>query len=464
MKRTSLILAAASTAVLAGCVNLAPDYQRAPLPVPAGLPAETPAEASAALRWEDVIASPELKQAVALALSENRDLRATAARVRAARANLLLSRAALRPELGLSSTLQAGDTFDEGTSGAVSFSESGRVVFGASAWELDFFGRLRNLNEAALQEYLATEAGERAARISLAGAVAEAWMQLAADRALLDLANRTAESQSESLALTRELFAAGTASELDVRRASASVARAQAEAAQYEAAVRRDTNALQQLVGAPLPAGLLDSASLFPAPVRLGLPVGQSSEVLLERPDIQAAEASLKAGNAYIGAARAAYFPSITLTGQTGLASADLSDLFGGDGSSGWTFAPGINLPIFDFGRRRGNLEAARANAEAALAAYEGTIQQAFREVADAIAVSETINRRLAALEQLAEDTRVTLDLSRERFKSGLDGYLTVLDAQREHYSAQQQLILASLDNNLNGVALYKALGTWPGE
>lgn len=465
MSSKALFATAFGTLMLAGCVNLAPEYQSGALPVPAALPvSQAETENVQPLLWEDVVTSPALKQVIAIALEENRDLRITTANVRAARANLRVSRSALWPTIVASATVQEGDTFDDGSTGAVRFTDSTYAQIGVSAWELDFFGRIRNLNDAALQTYLATEEGERAAKISLAGTVAETWMQLAADYELLKLANRTAESQTESLDLTRELLAAGTASELDVRRASASVAQAQAQAAEFEAAVRRDKNALQLLVGAPLPAGLFEQASLFPAPVELNLPVGQSSLVLLERPDVRADEARLRASNANIGAARAAYFPSVSLTGGVGVASGSLDDLFNGDGTSGWTFAPAIDLPIFDFDRRRGNLEAAKAEADAALAAYQGTIQQAFREVADAAAISDTIDRRLSALEQLMEDTQVTFELSGERFKSGLDGYLTVLDAQREYYNAQQQWILASLDNNLNSIALYKALGTWNGE
>ncbi|KCZ46977.1 MULTISPECIES: efflux transporter outer membrane subunit [unclassified Hyphomonas] len=462
MNTKSLLATALSTLMLAGCVNLAPAYSSGELPVPAALPgASSDAEAAQPLLWDEVVTSPALKQVIGIALEENRDLRVTAANVRAARANLLVSRSARWPAIGANASVQTGDAFDEGSTGAAVFGDSTYAQIGVSAWELDFFGRVRNLNDAALQAYLASEEGERAAKISLAGTVAETWMQLAADHELLKLANRTAESQTESLDLTRELFAAGTASELDVRRASASVAQAQAQAAQYEAAMRRDMNALQLLVGAPLPGALLEEAILSPAPVALNLPVGQSSQVLLDRPDVRAAEARLRASNANIGAARAAYFPSVSLTGGVGVASGSIDDLFNGDGSSGWTFTPAIDLPIFDFDRRRGNVEAARAEADAALATYQSTIQQAFREVADAAAVADTIDRRLTALQQLAEDTQVTFDLSGERFKSGLDGYLTVLDAQREYYNAQQQLILARLDNNLNSIALYKALGTW---
>jgi multidrug efflux system outer membrane protein len=462
MRSKTLLATTLSTMMLAGCVNLAPAYSSGELPVPAALPgASSDAEAVQPLLWNDIVTSAALRQVIDIALEENRDLRVTAANVRAARASLIVSRSTFWPSVGASASAQNGDTFDDGPTGTNRFVDSTYGQVGVSAWELDFFGRIRNLNDAALQTYLASEEGERAAKISLAGTVAETWMQLAADHELLKLANRTAESQTESLDLTRELFAAGTASELDVRRASASVAQAQAQAAQYEAAVRRDVNALQLLVGAPLPGALLEEANLTPAPVALNLPVGQSSQVLLDRPDVRAAEARLRASNANIGAARAAYFPSVSLTGGVGVASASIDDLFNGDGSSGWTFTPAIDLPIFDFDRRRGNLDAARAEADAALATYQRTIQQAFREVADAAAVADTIDRRLEALEQLAEDTQVTFDLSGERFKSGLDGYLTVLDAQREYYNAQQQLILARLDNSLNSIALYKALGTW---
>lgn len=463
MKTRSLLSTAIGTLMLAGCVNLAPDYQTGEPPIPASLPLSSAEQAEVpSLVWSDVVISQELRQLITTALDENRSLRASAANVRAARANLLVSRSARLPGIAASGTAQTGDTFDGGGAAAQSaFADSAFAQIGVPAWELDFFGRIQNLNDAALQAYLATEEGQRAAKISLAGTVAETWLQLAADRELLQLANRTAESQTESLKLTQQLFDAGTASELDVRRASASVAQARAQAAAFEAAVRRDVNALQLLVGAPLPAGIAEQARLFPDPIAQDLPVGQSSLILLERPDVRASEALLKAANANIGAARAAYFPSVSLTGGVGIASGSIDDLFSGNSATGWTFAPGISLPIFDFGRRRGNLDAARADADAALATYQATIQQAFREVADAIAVSETIDRRLQALKQLTTDTEVTFELSGERFRSGLDGYLTVLDAQREYYNAQQQWILASLDNSKNSIALYKAVGTW---
>ena len=462
MSRQKFLAAPLSALVLTGCVNLAPDYERPVSPVPMDLPVSDVNTASnTALGWQDVIASDDLKSLIALALEQNRDLRSVAATVAVARANLVTARAGLWPVISGSASAQAGDTFrTDGTYGS-SFSDSTSAQLGVSAWELDFFGRVRNTNEAALQTYLASAEGERAAKISLVASVAETWLQLAADQELLKLARQTATSQKESLELTQALFDAGTASEIDLRRASASVAQAQAQAAEFEATVRRDLNTLRYLVGADLPAGITADVGLAPSPVRLDLPVGQSSAVLLMRPDVIQAERTLMAANANIGAARAAYFPNVSLSGGAGLVGGGLSDLFDGDYATGWTFTPSVQVPIFDFGSRRGNLDAARASADAALATYESTIQQAFREVANALAVSDTITDRLSALQQLSEDTGVTLNLSQERFKSGLDDYLTVLDAQRESYDAQQQLILARLDHGLNSLALYRALAVW---
>ena len=468
MTRQKFLAAPLSALVLTGCVNLAPDYERPVAPVPTELPLAQPAaDGVSTLGWQDIVQSEDLRALIKLSLEQNRDLRTVAATVDVARANLITARSGFWPAINGSGSARMGDTFQDDASYSSAFSDTSSAQIGVSAWELDFFGRIRNTNDAALQTYLASVEGERATKISLVASVAEAWLQLAADQQLLQLAEQTAESQNESLELTQALFDAGTASEIDLRRASASVAQARAQAAEFRATVRRDLNTLRYLVGTDLPPSIESRVELAPSPVRLDLPVGQTSDVLLRRPDVIRAERQLLAANANIGAARAAYFPSVSLTGATGISGGDLSDLFEGDYASGWTFTPSISVPIFDFGTRRGNLDAARASADAALATYEGTIQQAFRDVANALAVSETISSRLEALEQLADDTSVTFYLSQERFKSGLDDYLTVLDAQRENYSAQQQLILANLDRGLNSLALYRSLAVWeetPGE
>ncbi len=464
MKSHAAITLVPGLLVLSGCMNLAPVYERGPLPVPAVLPAAPDAEAALGpLHWDDVVVSPALRDIILVALQENRDLRTTAANVRSAKARLTSARSDLFPLVSASASAREGDTFDSADGGTQSFADSASAGIGTTAWELDFFGRIASNNEAALQSYLSTVEGQRAALISLVSQISEAWLQLSADKELLALAQETADSQGESLELTRSLFDAGAANELDVRRASASVQTARAQAAQFEATVRQDLNLLRLLVGTDLPDGIIDSATLSPSPLVARVPVGTSSATLLQRPDVLAAEHQLQSANASIGAARATYFPSISLTGNSGYVSSDLSDLVGGDGVSGWSFGPNISVPIFDGGTRRGNLEATKASRDAALATYESTIQTAFRETADALAVSNTIDDRLTALTQLVDDTNVTLSLSNERFRSGIDGYLSVLDAQRESYSGRQQLIAARLDQGRNTIALFKALGNWDG-
>ncbi|MFN3910712.1 efflux transporter outer membrane subunit [Hyphomonas sp.] len=450
---------------LSGCLSLAPAYERVPAPIPNDLPeTETARGPAAPLRWDELVVAPPLRELIVLALQENRDLRATAANVRSARAQLMIARGETFPSVTASASGREGDMFDSSDAGVQSFSDSASVTAGTTAWELDFFGRIASNNEAALQTYLASAEGERAAKLALVSTLGEAWLQLAADRALLALAEDTVSSQSESLELTRALLDAGAANELDVRRASASVQTARAQAAQYVALVRQDLNLLRLLAGTDLPAGTAEAAQLTPLPVVSGGRVNAPSEILLDRPDIMAAEHQLRATNARIGAARAAFFPSISLTGSAGYVSSDLTDLVGGDGAGGWSFGPNISLPIFDGGVRKGNLGAANSARDAALAQYESAIQSAFRETADALAVSGTIDARLDALTRLVEDTDVTLSLSKERFRSGVDGYLSVLDAQRENYSSRQQLIAARLDQGRNAIALFRALGNWDEE
>ncbi len=465
MKSHQAIAVLPGLLALSGCLSLAPDYQRPPAPVPDTLPVSASSSGAVTpLRWNDLVVSEPLRNLIVLALAENRDLQATAANVRAAKARLVAARGDLLPSVDASLSSREADTFESANSGNQSFSDSTSASIGATAWELDFFGRIASNNAAALQSYLSSSEGERAAKLALVATISEAWLQLAADKELLTLAESTVSSQSESLELTRALLDAGAANELDVRRASASVQTARAQAAQYVALVRQDLNLLRLLVGTDLPEGLAESARLSPSPVSAALGNSVSSDILLSRPDVMAAEHDLMAANARIGAARAAFFPAISLTGSTGYVSSDLTDLVGGDGIGGWSFGPNISVPIFDGGGRRGNLEAANAARDAALAQYESTIQSAFRETADALAVSSTIGARLEALSQLVEDTDVSLSLSKERFSSGVDGYLSVLDAQRENYSSRQQLIAARLDQGRNGIALFRALGSWDGE
>ncbi|MAN74069.1 MAG: transporter [Henriciella sp.] len=444
---------------LAGCTTLMEPYERPEAPIPDALPVTDAAgQEVQPLYWQDIYQADMLQRLVALALDENRDLRIAAANVQLARAQYGISRSQLLPTVAArGSATEAGDI---GGGDGAGFNEGASASLAITAYELDLFGRVSALNESALQSYLASAEGERAAKISIAATVGEIWMQLAADKALLALAEDTVDVQSESLNLTQELFNAGVATELDVRRASASVETARAQAAQFAAAVDQDLNALRFAVGTDLPEGTYAAAKLEPSPLAEQPPVGQSSLILLKRPDVQSAERQLMAANADIAVARAEFFPVVSLTGQVGYSSRELSDLF--DGSGGWSFGPSISLPIFDAGARQANLDATLAQREIALASYEQAIQAAFRDTADALAVRRTIDERVDALVRLVEDTEVTRDLSDERFRVGVDDYLSVLDSQQLYYDARQQLIQANLVRNLNVISVYRALGAWP--
>lgn len=460
LSASSAILAAAMG--LSACTTVTEPYERPAPPIPDALPVTDAAgEVVEPLYWQDIYQSGQLRELVALALDENRDLRIAAANVQLARAQYGISRAQRLPTVTARGSATEAGTIGNGNGGG-GFGEGVSASIGITSYELDLFGRVAALNEAALQSYLASAEGERAARIAIAATVGEIWMQLAADKALLQLAEDTVDVQSESLSLTEELFNAGVATELDVRRASASVETARAQAAQFAAQVEQDLNALRFVVGTDLPDGTYQAARLEPTPLVEDIPVGQSSLVLLSRPDVQSAERDLMAANANIAAARAAFFPIVSLTGSVGYSSSELADLF--DGAAGFSFGPSISLPIFDAGARQANLDVSEAQREIAIAAYEQAIQSAFRDTADALAVRRTIDERVQALLNLVEDTEVTLNLSEERFRVGVDDYLSVLDSQQLYYNARQQLIQANLVRSLNVIAVYRALGAWPDE
>ena len=449
------------SAFLAGCVNLSPDYKQADAPMPSALPiaADQGADAVSVSGWQDLVVSPELERVIALALENNRDLRAATARIAVARSQYGITRAARLPSVSASGGVTETGTFGDPSAAieqAANAQEGVSAQIGVTAFELDFFGRVASLNEAALQSYLSTVEGERSTKIALISSVAQAWLTLAADQELLRLAQETIDSQTESLNLTNEMFDSGVVTEIDVRRASASVETARAQLAQYTGLVRQDLNALRFIVGTDLPDNIAESAQLLPSPVVNRVAVGQSSALLLNRPDVLAAERSLRAAYANIGAARAAYFPSISLTGSAGYSSNELDGLF--DGGI-WSVGPKVSLPIFDAGNRKANLGVSKANRDLALAQYERAIQTAFRETADALATAQTVDERIEALRRLVEDTSVTLNLSQERFRVGIDDYLSVLDAQRDDYTSRQQLISAELVKALNVVTLFQALG-----
>lgn len=446
------------------CSTLAPDYQRPTAPVPASWSTGSAAsvgdgQAVADLDWRTYFADARLRELIGIALANNRDLRVTALNIEQARAQYRIQRAELFPALGLSGGQSAqrlpGDLT---SSGEAQISRQFSTTAGISAWELDFFGRIRSLRDQALQTYLATEEARRSAQIGLVAELANAWLALAADRELLALAQSTYITRQQSYELTRRSFEAGAVSALDVHQASSALERARADVASYTAQVARDRNALNLLAGNPVPDALLPDRLVEAVSTVAELSAGVPSEVLVRRPDVLQAEHQLQAANASIGAARAAFFPRIALTTSAGTASASLDGLFEA-GSGTWTFVPQITLPIFNAGALAASLEVAEVQREINVARYEQVIQSAFREVADALAGRATLDEQVDARRNLVAASRESLRLAEARYRNGLDSYLLFLDTQRSAYAAEQELIAVRLADAGNRVALYKALG-----
>ncbi|MFT3778267.1 MAG: efflux transporter outer membrane subunit [Ottowia sp.] len=461
--------ALAAAALLSGC-SFIPVHERPAAPVAADWPATAGAlpqgaTAAADLPWQAFVHDAQLRELIALALGSNRDLRIAVQNIEQARAQYQIRRADQFPTLGASATGSRSAPNPYAAFGGPSVASSYSVGIGVSAWELDFFGRVAALKEAALASYLATEEARRSAQISLVASVASTWLQLTTDTALLALAERTLATREQSLRLTRLRFENGASSALDMRQAESLAASAQAARAQQQRLRAQDINLLTLLVGQPLPQALIPpppSATAAPEddlPAFAEVPAGLPSDLLLRRPDIRAAEQQLVGANASIGAARASFFPRITLTASLGRVSADLDGLFGAGGSKGWSFAPGITLPIFDMGRNQANLDAARAGREIAVAQYEKAVQSAFREVADALAGRATLADQLAALQAQATAERDRLRLADLRYRNGIASFLDLLDAQRSLFAVEQALAQARLAQRANEVALYKALG-----
>ncbi|WP_421886487.1 AdeC/AdeK/OprM family multidrug efflux complex outer membrane factor [Methylibium sp.] len=460
-----------ATAALAGCMNLAPTYERPAAPVATewpqgeayGEPAGAGSVAASDLAWREVFVDAPLQRTIELALSNNRNLRVAALNIEQARAQYQVQRADLFPTVAAS-----GEAVHQRT--PADLSQAGRAVtshtysagIGFSTYELDLFGRVRNLNEQALQQFFATEEARRSTQISLVAEVANVYLTATADGELLRLARDTLASQESSYKLAQRSHELGVASALDLRQAQTSVEVARADVARYTRALAQDLNALALLVGAPLPAdvrpGGVQPEDLQWIDRLAELPAGLPSDVLQRRPDVLQAERQLQAANATIGAARAAFFPRISLTASAGVASSSLSDLFQGSART-WSFVPQVSLPIFDAGRNRANLEVTKTQRDIALAQYELAIQSAFREVADALAARGTFDEQLAAQQALVDATGETYRLSQARYRSGVDSYLAVLDAQRSLYAAQQSLITLRLSRSANLVTLYKVLG-----
>jgi len=467
MNRHVFLLLAGITLVLNGC-NLTPQYTRPEAPIPADWPtgaaykgagAVLDAPAADELKWQEFFTDERLQQIIHMALNNNRDLRLAALNAERARALYGIRKAELFPSVDAvwSGSKQRVPSDLSDTRRAMTV-EQYSVDLGILSWEIDFFGRIRSLKDRALEEYLATEEARRSAQILIVSGVVNAYLNLAADRENLKLAETTLETQTVAYDLIKRRTDVGLASELALNQVQTQVDTARRNMAVYMQLVAQDENALTLLVGSasPMPSELLptDLGSVSsPKEISPGL----SSEVLLSRPDIMAAEHQLKAANAYIGAARAAFFPRISLTTAVGTASSELSGLFK-SGSGTWIFAPQMVMPIFD-ARLWSAYDATIAEREIALAQYEKAIQTAFREVADALAVRGTVDRQVASQQSLVDAFARTYRLSVARYTKGIDNYLGVLDAQRSLYAAQQVLIALRLIELANQVRLYAVLG-----
>lgn len=501
MMRRMIAIALATT--LSAC-NFAPKYVRPELPVPPSWPVgdaylRQSEAALPAITYPAVFTDTRLQRIIAQALENNRDLRIAAANIRAARAQYRIQRAELFPQVdatgrytysdggngggtttgsgtgnngtgmggtgtgtGGTGTGANGTGGTGGTSGTISSSSSSNSFWsaniGTTAFELDVFGRIRNLSRAALDRYFGTEAAARTVRLTLVGDVADAWVTYAADLSLLRIAQDTASTAQRSVQLNRARLRGGISPRTDVAQAEQILATAEADLAQQRTLVAQDANLLQLLVGAPVDATLLPASIEEAAATIAALPAGLDSRVLLRRPDVVQAEYDLRAANAEIGAARGALFPRISLTGIVGFASSALTSLFTSDAFN-YSVSPQVSYSIFQAGAARANVRLTQAQRDAALASYERTIQVAFRETADALARQGTIAEQLAAVRRNVAATADTLRLTDAAYRGGITPFLNTLDAQRSFYAAQRTLVTTQQVAAANRVALYRVLG-----
>ena len=442
---------------LAGCSTLIPPYERPAAPVAATYPIETtPAaapngEAAADLDWQRFFADPRLKQLIGLALANNRDLRVAVLNIEQTRALYQVRRADELPTVGAGATVTRTPI---GNSVVTAYA----VGLAVSGYELDLFGRVHDLSQAALAQYFATAESRKAVQISLISSVANAYLSVLADEEILRVTRQTLETRVESTRLTKLRFDNGASSELDYRQAESLLENARATLAQSLRQRALDEDALMLLVGQPLPADGPAPLPLDQQQIPGDLPAGLPSDLLTRRPDVRASEQQLLAANANIGAARAAFFPRITLTANLGTASTELSGLFK-SGSFAFTGTGQLLQPIFDAGRNRANLDVARVNRDIAVAQYERAIQTAFREVADALAGRATLGEQVRATAAQTNALAITYRLADLRYRAGAASFLDALDAQRSLFAAQQALVQTQALQLQNLVALYRVLG-----
>jgi multidrug efflux system outer membrane protein len=463
--RKQIALSLAALIFMGGC-SMAPNYMQPSAPIPPEWPqgpaykdSQTTSEAQAAwkLNWQAFFTDPKLQQIIETALNNNRDMRLAILNVEKAAALYGIQKAELFPSLNAAGSMtNQWYPADLSSSGKATLQEEYKISLGVAAWEIDFFGRIRSLKDSTLEAYLASDEARRSTQILLITATAGAYLNLAADRENLNLAKTTLQSQEGVYRIINRRYQVGLANEVDVKRSQTQVDIARGDIARFTQLIALDENALNLLLGSSAPADVLSvnlSDILGPQAVSSGI----SSEILLNRPDILAAEHRLKAANANIGAARAALFPRISLTTGVGTASSDLGGLFG-SGSGIWNFAPIIITPIFD-ARLWSAYDAARIESEIALTSYQKAIQTAFREVADALAVNGTVGEQLSAQQSLVNAVEIIYSRSEVRYQKGIDSYLSVLDAQRSLYSARQGLVTLRLARLVNQVRLYAVLG-----
>ncbi|MGF6974722.1 multidrug efflux system outer membrane protein [Paraburkholderia sp. JPY465] len=469
MQKHSLI--AVAVALLATGCTLAPHYQRPAAPVTATFPTggvydqqpgaqgarSANGQAAADIGWRNFFVDPRLQQLIEIALKNNRDLRVSVLNMQASAAQYRIVRAGLFPTLDAAASQSRSRTPKDLTFTGVTISNTYSVGLNAS-WEIDFFGRVQSLKDQALAKYLGTAQARKAAEISLVSQVANQYMTVLELDDLLKVTQNTLVTAQESYRITKLQFDNGTGSELDLRQSQTVVETASANLQSQMRLRAQADNALVLLIGEPLPADLSPGLPLSDQNLLTDIPAGLPSDLLTRRPDIMEAEENLLAANANIGAARAAFFPRVTLTGSAGTLSPTLGGLFK-PGSAAWSFAPSITLPIFEGGQNMANLDLANIEKNVQIATYEKAIQTAFREVADGLAARGTYDEQIAALERDVAAEQRRLDLSTLRYKNGVDSYLSVLTAQTALYVAQQALVTARMERLQNLVTLYQALG-----
>lgn len=459
----SLLSLAVTAFVLSGC-SLIPDYQRPEAPVAAQFPQgpayssdQAPSQAAVEQGWKQFFHDPALQQLIQTALVNNRDLRVAALNIDAYAAQYQIQRADLFPAVSATGSGSRSRTPAKlSQTGESTISSQYSAGLGISSYELDLFGRVRSLSEEALQKYFATDEARRSTQISLVASVANAYLTWQADKELLKLTQDTLGAYEQSYKLTSRSNEVGVASALDLSQARTSVENARVALARYTRQVAQDENSLTLLLGTGLPANI--ASKPLSDDLLSEVPAGLPSDLLQRRPDIMQAEYNLKAANANIGAARAAFFPSISLTASAGTASPTLGGLFKG-GSGTWSFAPQINIPIFNAGSLRASLDYAKIQKEINVATYEKAIQTGFQEVSDGLASRETYKQQLEAQRGFVAANQDYYRLAERRYRIGVDSNLTFLDVQRQLFSAQQSLITDRLAQLTSEVNLYKALG-----